>query len=146
HHLGAHQHVRIAGEHLIKDQVGGIRRLHHVPIESNHPGGWKQGSHLLLDALGANTEAFDETAAAGGAAAWHWLAAAAVMALQPAQGGVVDERHATVRALANLAAIAAQDEGGQAAAVQKENRLLATFQGSSHGRLEVLAGGAEMAG
>ena len=144
HQLRTHQHVCVARDHLIEDQVGGIDRLHHVTVEPNHAGGGEQRAHLLLDALGTDAEALDVSAAAGGAAAGHRLRAAAVVTLQPPQRRVVDKGDATVRALAHLAAVAAEDEGCQAAAIQEENRLLPAFERSSHRGLELPAERAEL--
>src|SRR5205823_6663929 len=132
HELRTHQHVRVAREHLIEDQVGGIDRLHYVTVEPDHAGGGEQRAHLLLDALGTDAEALDVSAAAGGTAAGHRLRAAAVVTLQPAQRRVVNKRNATVRALAHLAAVAAENEGCQAAAIQEQNRLLPAFERSSN--------------
>ena len=66
------------------------------------------------------------------------------MTLQPPQRRVVDKGDATVRALAHLAAVAAEDEGCQAAAIQEENRLLPAFERSSHRGLELPAERAEL--
>src|SRR5207245_6196727 len=104
----------------------------------------KQGPHLLFDAFGADAEALDVAAAAGRASARKRLGAAAVVALQAAQGRVVDEGDAAVRTFARLAAVAAEDEGRQPAPIQEQDRLLAALQRSTDCRVQLAAQGAEV--
>src|SRR5207253_7524926 len=118
--------VRLPGHHLVEDAIGGIGRLHDVPVETEHAGRGKQCPDFLLDAFGADAEALDVATPAGWAAPGERLGAAAVVALQPVQCRVVDERDAAMRTLARLTAVAAEGKGRQPAAVQKQDRLLAS--------------------
>ena len=128
HQLRADQHVRLPRAHLVEDEVGRVRCLHHVPVEPKHARVWKQCPDFLLDAFRADAETLDVAAAAGRAAAWQRLGAATVVALQPAQRRVVDKGYAAVQTLARLAAVATEHEGRQPTAIQKEDRLLTALE------------------
>src|SRR5207302_10107921 len=89
-------------------------------------------------------EALDVTAAARGTAARHRLRAAAVVTLQSVEAGVIHESDAAMGTLAHLAAIPAEHEGGQAAPVQEQNRLLAPLERTGDGGLQVATQRAEV--
>ena len=57
---------------------------------------------------------------------------------------MVDEGDAAVRTFARLAAVAAEDEGRQPAAIQKQDRLLMALQRSADCRLQLAAQRAEV--
>ena len=133
-HLGAYQHVHLAGMHL--GQLGFQRALEAgaVGVDAHHlhgpavgpPGAGQQLGQMLLQPLGAAPDGLDVHIAAGGAGAGHGLGEAAVVAAQAAVHLVEHAKGAAMRAFALPVAVAAAQHRGVAAAVQQHHALFAT--------------------
>jgi hypothetical protein len=123
-HLRAEQDLHLAALHPLQDPV--VRPLPGGRVDV-HPGDARGREGLAdgpLDLLGADAPEADVLRAAAGAAVGRVLLVEAVVAGQPRAAAVVGQGDVAVRAVPDLAALAALHEGRVAAAVQQQDGLL----------------------
>ncbi len=135
HHLGADQHVNVAGMHLGQLLLQRALGARGVGVYARHAGGLavgalhvaQQAGQFFLQLLRALAQRQDVGIAAAGAGHGHALGVAAVVAAQRAVGLVEDLVGTAVRAVAFPAAVGAEQHGREAAAVEQHQALLAAL-------------------
>ena len=120
------------GERLEDLQVG-VRAPGRVAVQPEHAGRRPQLLDHPLQPLRAEPERADLPRAAVRAGGGQRTREAAVVAGQAVKLGVLDEGDRALRALHRAPALAAEDEGRGAAAVQEEDHLLLGLEGAVHG-------------
>ena len=101
-----------------------MRRADRVGVHAQDLRSGEQSVQLLLDLLRTGADVLHDAAALRAAFIGR-LTVAAVMAHQPSVRTVIGHRNAAARTLGHLAALTAQQHPAAAAAVEKENALLA---------------------
>ena len=125
--LGADQHVRPAFAEVVVHRLEGTPLREGVAVQAPDAQPREARTQLGLDPLCAGPEVPNAPRPAARAAIRHGRAAAAVVAAQLPAGEVEDVRQVAVRAAKALAAVAAQDEGGGAPAVDEQDSLSPTL-------------------
>ncbi len=123
--LRADQHVGAALAEVVVDRLESTPSGEGVRVEASDPQARVSRPQLGLHALRAGAEVADAAAPAARALLGRNGRAATVVAAQRSTVEVEDEGQLAIRAAQALAAVAAQDEGGGAAPVQEQDRLLA---------------------
>ena len=103
-----------------------------VAIDAADARAGKERAHLGLDPLGAEPELLEIRPGALAADLRQRRRVVAVVAARAARGLVDGQRHAAVRALERLAALPAEDDRREAAAVEQDDRLLAALEARRH--------------
>ncbi len=137
------------GEHLRTDQqagfatVDGAEQLFHgalargaVAVDAQHRKIGKQDAQTLLGALGPGTDGAQIDTGAFGAVQRRPFDMAAMVAAQFVVALMQSHARIAPPALAEPAAIVAEQRGGEAAPVEKHQHLLARGQGLRHGLLQ----------
>jgi hypothetical protein len=128
HHLGADQDVGLAGGDGVEQRLPLAARARRVTIDAQHARLRKELGQARLDTLGAAAEGLDVLVTAARAGVRNRTVAAAVMAAQAAIGEVHHQVGRAVRAAADPAAGRARQHRRVAAAVEKDQALLAALQ------------------
>ena len=132
-HLGADQDAGRAAVDGSQQLAQGVLARRGVAVDAQHRDVREQQLQAFLGAFGAGTHRTQVELAAGGAVARGRLALIAMVAAQLAGAAVIGHAGVAARALGQPAAIVAEQGGGEAAAIEEHQHLLAAFQGRAHG-------------
>ena len=138
HHLRAHEDIGVARLPAPEDASLRTRPLGGVAVQPLHGGERVDRAQRGLDLLRADAERGQRRSPAGGARRRRAAAMMAVMAHQRARRPMPGERHAAVRAGRRHAARRALEVGGEAAAVEEDERLLAAGEVRGERRTELV--------
>src|SRR5512136_242630 len=107
-----------------------------VIVPAQRPGGWDQGTQLLLDALRSRAEVSDSEPSAFRTQGGGGAVIATAMTHQSSLAGMVRERDAATRTAGDPTTIAAEDERRLATAIQEQDGLLMSLQRLLQGLLQ----------
>ena len=123
-HLRPDEDVDVAAGEAVEEGRGGAAAADRVTIETRDRHARVALDHLLLDALGPESDRLEVGSGAVAARPWTADAVVAVVAAHSPCRAVQGERHAAVRALQGPPALPAEERRREPAAIQQQQRLL----------------------
>src|SRR2546423_4279319 len=127
-HLRADENVDLAGAESVKGFAIGVLARHRIGIHSPHGRVWKKLSDVRLDLLGAEPGINERVLRTRRAFLRHSGGMTAQMTGQARDPAMKCQGDAAIRAIARLAAVAAEKRSGKTAPVQEQDRLLALLE------------------
>ena len=132
-HLGADEDVDFTGAKGSEGFAECAFALHDVGVHAFDDGFWEDFNDGVLDFFGTGTAVFDAWVVAFAAGFWGDGDVAADVAYDAVDVAVVGEGDGTVATLFHVATAFAQEGGGEAAAIEEENRLFLSLKPLVHG-------------
>ena len=138
-HLGADQDVDGAGMHPLENGLQRPLPAGAVAVHPGHAGAGMNRAQVLRHALGSQPDGPKVGAAAAGAIRRRRAHGAAVVAAHAPRLAVIDEMGIAVRAVRDPAALVADEDRCETAAIDEHEGLLASFEATTDGGVHGIA-------